>query len=212
VTRKSEMVFVVDDDFRVREALTDLFASRSLDCVAFASAAEYLRLANPTGPSCLVLDVSMPNISGLELQSAMARTDHPPIVFISGRADITSSVRAMKAGAIDFLTKPWKDEDILQAVRQALEQDRQQRKLRAELMELEGRLATLTPREREVLPLVARGLLNKQAAARLGISEVTLQIHRSRIMQKMQASSLAELVRMAAKLGIDEQPVAGFSP
>jgi FixJ family two-component response regulator len=212
VTRKFDMVFVIDDDFRVREALMDLFASRSLDCVAFASAAEYLRLANPTGPSCLVLDVSMPDISGLELQSAMARTDHPPIVFISGHGDITSSVRAMKAGAIDFLTKPWKDEDLLQAVRQALEQDRQQRKLRAELMELQGRLATLTPREREVLPLVARGLLNKQAAAYLGISEVTLQIHRSRIMQKMQASSLAELVRMAAKLGIDEQPVAGFSP
>jgi FixJ family two-component response regulator len=203
VGRKSDMVFVVDDDFRVREALTDLFASRNLDCVAFASAAEYLGFADPTGPSCLVLDVSLPDINGLELQSSMTRTDHPPIVFISGHGDITSSVRAMKAGAIDFLTKPWRDEDLLRAVREALDQDRQQRKVRAELMELEGRLATLTSREREVLPLVARGLLNKQAAAQLGISEVTLQIHRSRIMQKMKADSLADLVRMAAKLEIE---------
>jgi len=197
------MVFVVDDDFRVREALMDLFASRNLDCIAFASAAEYLRSADLSGPSCLVLDMSLPDINGLELQSAMARTDHPPIVFVSGHGDINSSVRAMKAGAIDFLTKPWSDEDLLQAVRQALEQDRQRRKVRAELMDLKGRLAALTPREREVLPLVVRGLLNKQAAAQLGISEVTLQIHRGKIMQKMKADSLADLVRMAAKLGIE---------
>jgi FixJ family two-component response regulator len=203
VDRKSDMVFVVDDDFRVREALMDLLASQNLDCVAFASAAEYLRSADLSGPSCLVLDMSLPDINGLELQSAMARTDHPPIVFVSGHGDISSSVRAMKAGAIDFLTKPWSDEDLLQAVRQALEQDRRRRKLRAELTDLEGRLATLTPREREVLPLVVRGLLNKQAAAQLGISEVTLQIHRSKIMQKMKADSLADLVRMATKLGIE---------
>jgi FixJ family two-component response regulator len=209
VARESDMVFVVDDDFRVREALTDLFAARNLDCIAFASATEYLRLANPTSPSCLVLDVSLPDISGLELQSSVARTDHPPIIFISGHGDITSSVRAMKAGAIDFLTKPWKDEDLLQAVRQALEQNRQQRKARAELMELEGRLGTLTPRERDILPLVAGGLLNKQAAAQLGISEVTLQIHRSRIMQKMKANSLPDLVRMAAKLDIGAQADGG---
>jgi FixJ family two-component response regulator len=197
------MIFVVDDDFRVREALMDLFASQDLDCIAFASAAEYLRFTDPTGPSCLVLDVSLPDISGLELQSSMTRTDHPPIVFISGHGDITSSVRAMKAGAIDFLTKPWRNEDLLLAVRQALEQDRRRRRVRAELLELEERLAALTPREREVLPLVARGLLNRQAAAQLGISEVTLQIHRSRIMQKMKADSLADLVRMAAKLEIE---------
>ena len=196
------MVFVVDDDFRVREALVDLFVSKGLDCVAFASAAEYLRLANPIGPSCLVLDVSLPDINGLDLQSSFASTDHPPIVFISGHGDIPSSVRAMKAGAVDFLTKPWREEDLLQAVRAALERDREQRRNKAEMMELEGRLATLTPREREVLPLVARGLLNKQAAAQLGISEVTLQIHRSKIMQKMKAASLAELVRIAAKLDI----------
>jgi len=212
MSQESDIVFVVDDDFRVREALADLFASKNLDCTAFASAAEYLQCAPPGGPSCLVLDVSLPDINGLELQSSMARTDHPPIVFISGHGDIPSSVRAMKAGAIDFLTKPWKDEDLLHAVHQALEQDRQQRKVRAELLELEGRLATLTPREREVLPLVARGLLNKQAAAQLGISEVTLQIHRGRIMQKMKANSLADLVRMAAKLDIGEQHLAGRSP
>lgn len=200
MTQQSETIFVVDDDFRVREALVDLFASKNLHCVAFASAAEYLRLANPNSSSCLVLDVSLPDINGLELQSSMARTDHPPIVFITGRGDVPSSVRAMKAGAIDFLTKPWSDEELLQAVRQALERDRLQRRVRAELMELEGKFATLTPREREVLPLVAGGLQNKQAAAQLGISEVTLQIHRSKIMQKMKAASLADLVRMAAKL------------
>ena len=200
MTQQSETIFVVDDDFRVREALVDLFASRNLHCVAFASAAEYLGSGKPSGPSCLVLDVSLPDINGLELQNSMARTDHPPIVFITGHGDVPSSVRAMKAGAIDFLTKPWSDEELLQSVRQALERDRLQRRARAELIELEGRVATLTPREREVLPLVASGLQNKQAAAQLGISEVTLQIHRSKIMQKMKAASLADLVRMAAKL------------
>jgi FixJ family two-component response regulator len=203
VTQPSETVFLVDDDFRVREALVDLFASKNLHCVAFASAAEYLRLANPSGPSCLLLDVSLPDINGLELQSSMARTDHSPIVFITGHGDVPSSVRAMKAGAIDFLTKPWSDEELLQAVRQALERDRLHRRVRAELMELEGRYATLTPREQEVLPLVTRGLQNKQAAVQLGISEVTLQIHRGRIMQKMKAASLADLVKMAAKLEVD---------
>jgi FixJ family two-component response regulator len=203
MSRESDIVFVVDNDFRVREALADLFASKNIDCTAFASAAEYLQLANPSGPSCLVLDVSLPDTNGLELQSSFARTDHPPIVFISGHGDIPSSVRAMKAGAIDFLTKPWRDEELLGAVRADLEQDRQRRRSRAEVLELEGGLATLTPREREVLPLVARGLLNRQAAAQLGISAVTLQIHRSRIMQKMKADSLADLVRMAAKPEIE---------
>jgi FixJ family two-component response regulator len=200
--QQSETVFVVDDDFRVREALADLFASRNLDCITFASAAEYLRSAKPDGPSCLVLDVSLPDINGLDLQSSLAGDIHPPIVFISGHGDVPSSVRAMKAGAIDFLTKPWSDEDLLRAVRTAIERDREQRRNTAEMVEFEERLATLTPREREVLPLVTRGLMNKQAAVQLGISEVTLQIHRSKIMQKMKAASLADLVRMAAKLGI----------
>src|SRR5580704_12196062 len=202
VAQQSETVFVVDDDFRVREALADLFASRNLNCITFASAAEYLRSAKPDGPSCLVLDVSLPDINGLDLQSSLTGDVHPPIVFISGHGDVPSSVRAMKARAIDFLTKPWSDEDLLQAVRTAIERDRQQRRNAAEMIELEERLAALTPREREVLPLVARGLMNKQAAAQLGISEVTLQIHRGKIMQKMRAASLADLVRMAAKLDI----------
>jgi FixJ family two-component response regulator len=202
VASQSEKVFVVDDDFRVREALVDLFASKGIDCAAFASAAEYLRMAKPSGPSCLVLDVFLPDISGLDLQSSLASTDHPPIVFISGHGDVPSSVRAMKAGAIDFLTKPWSEEDLLQAVRAALAQDRERRRNKAETRELASRLVALTPREREVFPLVARGLLNKQAAAQLGVSEVTLQIHRSKIMQKMKAASLAELVRMAVKLDI----------
>ena len=202
MAQQSETVFVVDDDFRVREALADLFASRNLNCITFASAAEYLRSAKPDGPSCLVLDVSLPDINGLDLQSSLTGDVHPPIVFISGHGDVPSSVRAMKAGAIGFLTKPWSDEDLLQAVRTAIERDRQQRRNAAEMIELEERLAALTPREREVLPLVARGLMNKQAAAQLGISEVTLQIHRGKIMQKMRAASLADLVRMAAKLDI----------
>jgi FixJ family two-component response regulator len=202
MSHQSETVLVVDDDFRVREALTDLFASRRLDCVAFASAGEYLRFVHPEGAICLVLDVAMLDMDGLELQRAIARTDHPPIVFISGHADVASSVRAMKAGAIDFLTKPWRDEDLLQAVRAGLDHDRQRQQAKAEMIMLEARLASLTPRERQVLPLVVRGLLNRQAALQLGISEVTLQIHRGKIMRKMQAASLPDLVRMADKLNV----------
>jgi FixJ family two-component response regulator len=200
--QESELVIIVDDDFRVREALSDLLASRNLESVAFASAAEYLRFGNPSVPSCLVLDVSLPDIDGLELQNAIAATQHPPIVFISGHGDIPSSVRAMKAGAIDFLTKPVNEEDLLQAIKTALIRDREARHDRAELATLEDRFASLTPREREVLPLVVSGLLNKQAAAELGISEVTLQIHRSKVMHKMKARSIADLVRMAERLDI----------
>jgi FixJ family two-component response regulator len=200
--QKSELVIIVDDDFRVREAISDLLASRNLASVTFESAAEYLRFGNPDVPSCLVLDISLPDIDGLELQNAIAPTQHPPIVFITGHGDIPSSVRAMKAGAIDFLTKPVNEEHLLQAISAALNRDRELRHNRAELATLEGRYASLTPREREVLPLVVSGLLNKQAAAELSISEVTLQIHRSRVMQKMKAGSLADLVRMAERLNI----------
>jgi FixJ family two-component response regulator len=202
MTQKSELVIIVDDDFRVREAISDLLASRNLEFVAFESATEYLRFVNPNVPSCLVLDVSLPDIDGLELQKAIAVTQHPPIVFISGHGDIPSSVRAMKAGAIDFLTKPVNEEHLLQAINAALMRDRESRHNRAELAELENRYASLTPREREVLPLVVSGLLNKQAAAELGISEVTLQIHRSKVIHKMKARSIAELVRMAQRLNI----------
>lgn len=205
MVQNSELVIIVDDDFRVREAISDLLASRNLASVAFESAAQYLRFGNPDVPSCLVLDMSLPDIDGLELQNAIALTQHPPIVFITGHGDIPSSVRAMKAGAIDFLTKPVNEEHLLQAINAALNRDRDLRHNRAQLAALESRYASLTPREREVLPLVVSGLLNKQAAAELGISEVTLQIHRSKVMQKMKAGSLADLVRMAERLNI---PVA----
>jgi FixJ family two-component response regulator len=202
MTQKTELVIIVDDDFRVREAISDLLASRSLESVAFQSAAEYLQFGNLNVPSCLVLDVSLPDIDGLELQATIASMQHPPIVFISGHGDIPSSVRAMKAGAIDFLTKPINEEDLLQAIDVALNRDRELRHIRAEMAKLETRHASLTPREREVLPLVVSGLLNKQAAVALGISEVTFQIHRSKVMQKMEARSIADLVRMAERLNI----------
>jgi FixJ family two-component response regulator len=202
MTQGSELIIIVDDDFRVREAISDLLTSRRFASVAFASAAEYLRFGNSDVPSCLILDLSLPDIDGLELQTAIAPTQHPPIVFISGHGDIPSSVRAMKAGAIDFLTKPINEEQLLQAIETALSQDRESRHSRAELAILEERYASLTPREREVLPLVVSGLLNKQAAAVLGISEVTLQIHRSKAMQKMKARSIADLVRMTERLHI----------
>jgi FixJ family two-component response regulator len=202
MTQKSELVIIVDDDFRVRESISDLLASRNLASIAFKSAAEYLGFGNPDVPSCLVLDLSLPDIDGLELQSTIAPVQHPPIVFISGHGDIPSSVRAMKAGAIDFLTKPVNEKDLLQAIDAALNRDRESRHNRAELAELEGRYVALTPREREVLPLVVSGLLNKQAAAELGISQVTFQIHRSNVMHKMKARSVAELVRMAERLNI----------
>jgi FixJ family two-component response regulator len=202
MTKKPELVIIVDDDFRVREAISDLLASRNLASIAFESADEYLRFGDPNVPSCLILDLSLPDIDGLELQSTIAPVQHPPIVFISGHGDIPSSVRAMKAGAIDFLTKPVNEEHLLQAINAALTHDRESRHNRAELAELGDRYALMTPREREVMPLVVSGLLNKQAAAELGISEVTFQIHRSKVMHKMKAHSVAELVRMAQRLNI----------
>jgi FixJ family two-component response regulator len=150
MTQESELVIIVDDDFRVREAISDLLASRNLESVTFESAAEYLRFGNPDVPSCLVLDVSLPDIDGLELQNTIAPTPHPPIVFISGHGDIPSSVRAMKAGAIDFLTKPVNEEHLLQAINAGLNRDRELRHNRAELAALENRYVSLTPRERQV--------------------------------------------------------------
>jgi FixJ family two-component response regulator len=198
----AELVIIVDDDFRVREAISDLLASRNIRSVTCASAAEYTCFNIPDLPSCLILDVSLPDLNGLELQSTIAEAQHPPIVFISGHGDIPSSVRAMKAGAVDFLTKPVNEEHLLQAINAALNRDRESRRNRAELAKIEDRYASLTPRERQVLPLVISGLLNKQAAAELGISEVTLQIHRSKVMRKMEARSIVDLVRMAEKLNI----------
>jgi FixJ family two-component response regulator len=199
---QDSIVFIVDDDRRIREALSELLSSFDLHAVVFSSAAEYLAYPKPDVPTCLVLDLDLPDINGLDLQSRIAPADHPHIVFITGHGDIPSSVRAMKTGAVDFLTKPFKEQDLMRAINAALAQDRDARRKRAEQVELQRRLSRLTPREREVLGLVVSGRLNKQAAAELGISEVTLQIHRGSIMKKMEADSLADLVRMAAALAI----------
>ncbi len=196
------IVFIVDDDRRICEALSELLSTFDLHVVTFGSAAEYIAYPKPDVPSCLILDVELPDINGLDLQSQTAQGDHPQIVFITGHRDIPSSVRAIKAGAVDFLTKPFKEADLMRAIHAAIAQDRDARRKRAELGELRQRLSSLTPREREVLPLIVSGLLNKQAASKLGISEVTIQIHRSKIMKKMGAGSLAELVRMAGMLEI----------
>ncbi|MET0919498.1 MAG: response regulator [Burkholderiales bacterium] len=199
---QDHIVFIVDDDGRIRDALSMLLSSFDMHAVSFGSAAEYLAYPKPDVPACLVLDVELPDINGLDLQSQIAQGDHPHIVFITGHGDIPSSVRAIKTGAVDFLTKPFKDADLMRAINAALAQDRDARRKRAQLADLRRRLSSLTPREREVLPLVASGLLNKQAAAELGISEITLQIHRGNIMKKMGAWSLAELVRMAGALEV----------
>jgi FixJ family two-component response regulator len=199
---QDHIIFIVDDDRRIREAMTELLSSLEMRAVAFGSAAEYIAYPKPDLPACLVLDIELPDINGLELQRQIAPENDVPIVFVTGHGDIPSSVRAIKAGAVDFLTKPFQEADLLRAIQSALTQSREAKCKRADLADLQQRLASLTPREREVLTLVASGLLNKQAAAELHISEVTLQIHRGRMMKKMAAGSVAELVRMVGSLGI----------
>jgi FixJ family two-component response regulator len=196
------LVLVVDDDHRVREALQSLLAAYDLPSVVFGSAAEYIAYPRPNVPACLILDVGLPDINGLDLQQQMGKEYHPPIIFITGQGDIPSSVRAIKAGALDFLTKPYSVKELLRLVHAALAQDQERRAKRDALDRLHRRFESLTPREREVLPLVVSGLLNKQAAAQLGISEITFQIHRTNVMRKMEADSLAQLVRMASSLEI----------
>jgi FixJ family two-component response regulator len=197
-----EIIFIVDDDARVREALGELLESLGWRAEKFAAAADYIAYAKPDLPACLLLDVELPDINGLDFQRQLSRDVHPPIVFITGHGDIPSSVRAIQGGAVDFLTKPVAENDLVVAIRTAIDRDRKQRSARAERAELGRRLAALTPREREVLQFVVSGFLNKQSAAELGISEITLQIHRGKIMRKMQAESLADLVRIAEKLQI----------
>jgi FixJ family two-component response regulator len=199
---ESPIVFVVDDDVRVREALSDLLSSVGLRVTAFGSASEFLESEKPDAPACRVLDLELPGISGLELQRELADRDSPPIVFISGHGDIPSSVRAMKAGAIEFLSKPFGEQELLQAIDSAIVLDRAARQKRSEIAELQRHYKLLTPREREVLPFVVAGFANKQTAADLGTSEITIGVHRGQIMRKMGARSLAELVRMADRLGI----------
>lgn len=202
MSTREEIVFVVDDDARVRQAFGELLGSFGWRAQTFASAADYIAYAKPDLPACLILDVKLPDINGLDLQKQLCRDSHPPIVFITGYGDIPSSVRAIQDGAVDFLTKPVAQTELIAAVRTAIDRDRVQRFARAEQGKLKSRLAALTPREQEVLRLVVSGFMNKQSAAELGISEITLEIHRSNIMRKMQAASLADLVRMAEKLHI----------
>ena len=197
----SEVIFVVDDDASMRDAISRLLNAVGLTVQTFASARAFLNRRLPEVPGCLVLDVRLPGLSGLDLQREMVeRGIHIPVVFITGHGDIPMSVQAMKAGAVEFLTKPFRDQDLLDAVRSGILLDRKEREERAELAELRDCVGQLTQREHEVMSLVVSGLLNKQIALQLGTSEKTIKIHRSQVMRKMRASSLADLVRMSQKL------------
>lgn len=202
------VVFVVDDDVRVRDALSSLLASAGLDVAVFGSAAAFLEADKPDAPACLVLDLELPDINGLELQKELAEREAPPIVFITGHGDIPSSVKAMKAGAVEFLCKPFGDDELLRAIDAAIALDRTVRSSRSEHADLRRRYERLTPREREVLAYVVAGFANKQTAGELGTSEITIGVHRGQIMRKMGARSLAELVRFTDKLGIAPAPRA----
>jgi len=197
------IVFVIDDDISVREGLSALFRSVGLDVKAFASAADFLQSKLPDGPSCMVLDVRLPGLSGLDFQAELTKANiQIPIVFMTGHGDIPMTVRAMKAGAVEFLPKPFRDQDMLDAVQTGLEQDRERRKRAGDTSKLQASFDTLTPREREIMALVTAGLMNKQIAGEIGVSEVTVKLHRGNVMRKMGAKSLAELVRMADALGL----------
>jgi FixJ family two-component response regulator len=194
-------VYLVDDDAGVRRAAKELIETVGLRTQTFGSAREFLETQRPDAPGCLVLDVRLPGMSGLDLQRELAKTNNPlPIIFITGHGDIPMTVQAMKAGAVEFLSKPFRDQHLLDAITQAIERDRLARKERREVAELRLRHESLTPREREVMTFVVKGLLNKQVGAELGMSETTVKLHRGQVMQKMRADSLADLVRIAERL------------
>jgi FixJ family two-component response regulator len=197
------VVFVIDDDASLRESLTSLLRSVGLRVQTFGSGAEFLRSKLPDIASCLVLDVRLPGLSGLDFQTELARTGiQMPVIFITGHGDIPMTVRAMKAGAVEFLAKPFRDQELLDAVQLGLERDRTRRQSESALSDLRARLATLTPREQEIMAMVTAGLMNEQIAGDLGVSEVTIKVHRGNVMRKMDAHSLADLVRMADALGL----------
>jgi FixJ family two-component response regulator len=201
--QEQPVVFIIDDDAAVREAVEDLLRSVDLAVRAFRSTQDFMRSQRPDAPGCLVLDVRLPGSSGLEFQRELARSGiHLPIIFLTGHADIPMSVGAMKSGAIEFLTKPFREQELLDAIQLGIERDRAQRQDAAVVAELRKRFESLTAREREIMALVVTGRLNKQIAADLAVSEMTVKIHRSQVLQKMRAKSLIELVRMADKLGI----------
>jgi FixJ family two-component response regulator len=207
VNPKNSLVIVVDDDESVREALSSLVRSIGLEVETYASALEYLQRPAPQSAACLVLDVRMPGLSGLDLQRELAHADRQiPIIFVTAHGDIPMTVKAMKAGAAEFLSKPFRDQDLLDAIRQALERDRSAQVARTELAEIRWRYATLTQREKEVALLVVHGMLNKQIAAKLNLSEITIKVHRRRIMEKLAAKSLAELVRITEALRLRTPP------
>jgi FixJ family two-component response regulator len=202
----TSIVFVVDDDVSVRESLELLIKSVGWQPETFVSAQEFLSRPHPTVPCCLVLDVTLPGLSGLELQQQLAKRTDMPIIFITGHGDVPMSVQAMKAGAVEFLTKPFKDDVLLNAIRGAIERSRAALRLDAEMLALRNCYESLTPREREVMALVVSGLLNKQVGGELGISEITVKAHRGQVMRKMKAESLPDLVTMAARLGLRPAP------
>jgi RNA polymerase sigma factor (sigma-70 family) len=203
MSEPASIVFVVDDDPSVRRAIQRLVESVGLPVKLFGSAADFMNSGHPDVPSCLVLDIRLPGISGLDFQRELAKAQNEiPTIFITAHGDIPMTVRAMKAGAVEFLTKPFRDQDLLDAIQMALERDRARRQRQADIAILQERLESLTPREREVLPLVVSGLPNKQVAAEIGTTEATIKVHRSQLMKKMGADSLPELVRMAEKIGI----------